>query len=127
MVDFVDGSWLDQKKKFKGERFRSQTPDDAHDWVLYLRREGKKQGYNSSFKLESKRAKVREVETAANELPFEIQFPAESELAAGKSYDFNGTRTKSTLAAWRAFSSPLRYKEFCRLAGRQSATCACPW
>ena len=59
----IDGSWLDEKKKFKGERFTTQTPNDAHDWVLYVRREGKKQNYNKSFKLESKKAKLRTVET----------------------------------------------------------------
>ena len=38
----IDGSWLDQKKKFKGDRFRGTPPDSNQDWVLYVRREGKK-------------------------------------------------------------------------------------
>ena len=94
----IDGSWLDEKKKFKGERFTAQTPNDAHDWVLYVRREGKKQNYNKSFKLESKKAKLRTVETNPAELPFAIQFPTESELTAGREHEFNATLTKSTIA-----------------------------
>lgn len=97
----IDGSWIDEKKKFKGSRFTAQTPNDEHDWVLYVRREGKKQGYNKSFKLESKRVKLREVETNPAELPFAIQFPAESELTAGREHEFNATLTKSTIAAKR--------------------------
>ncbi len=97
----IDGSWIDEKKKFKGERLTARTPDDAHDWVLYVRREGKKQGYNKSFKLESKRAKLRTVETNPAELPFAIQFPTESALTAGREHDFNATLTKSTIAAKR--------------------------
>ncbi len=97
----IDGSWLDQKKRFKGERFTTQTPDNEHDWVLYVRREGKKQNYNNSFKLESKRAKLRDVETSVGELPFEIQFPAEGELRAGEKHEFSATLKKSTIAAKR--------------------------
>lgn len=97
----IDGSWLDRKKKFKGSRLTAQTPSGVHDWVLYVRREGKKQSYNKSFKLESRRAKLREVETNPGELPFAIQFPTESELTAGREHEFNATLTKSTIAAKR--------------------------
>lgn len=97
----ADGTWLDQKKKFKGDRYRSRTPDDKRDWVLYLRREGKKQGYNKSFFLESKAPRLREVEHVPSELPFEIQLPSESGLQAGREHDFNATLRKNTIAAKR--------------------------
>lgn len=96
-----DGSWLDQKKKFKGDRFRSRTPDDDRDWVLYVRREGKKQGYNKSFILESKRPRLREVEHSPTALPFEIQLPSEREIRAGREHEFNATLRKNTIAAKR--------------------------
>lgn len=96
-----DGTWLDQKKKFKGDRFRSRTPDDDRDWVLYLRREGKKQGYNKSFFLESKAPRIREVEHSPSELPFEIQLPSGNEVQAGREHEFNATLRKSTIAAKR--------------------------
>ena len=91
----LDGSWLDQKEKFKGERFRAAgPPDDAHDWVLYVRREGKKQSMNRSYVLESRRPPIKKVETAESETPFEIQLPADAELVVGRAFDFNATLTK---------------------------------
>ena len=96
-----DGTWLDQKKKFKGDRYRSRTPDDEHDWVLYVRREGKKQGFNKSFYLESKKPRIREVEHSPSELPFEIQLPSESAIQAGHEHEFNATLRKNTIAAKR--------------------------
>ena len=97
----ADGSWLDQKKKFKGDRYRSRTPDDQRDWVLYVRREGKKQDYNKSFILESKAPKIPDVEHTPSELPFEIQLPGANEIMAGRDHEFNATLTKSTIAAKR--------------------------
>ena len=91
----LDGSWLDQKEKFKGERFRAAgPPDDSHDWVLYVRREGKKQSMNRSYVLESRRPRIKKVETAKSETPFEIQLPDDAELAVGREFDFNVTLTK---------------------------------
>ncbi len=99
--DPATGAWFDQKKKFKGDRYRSRTPDDAHDWVLYVRREGKKQDYNRSFFLESKPPRFREVEVNPSAVPFEIQLPAESKLHVGREHQFNATLLKDTIAARR--------------------------
>lgn len=95
----VDGSWFDEKKKFKGDRYRGSPPDANHDWVLYVRREGKKESFNKRYYLEARRVVPKEVETRPAELPFEIQFPDQQELVAGETYDFNATVTKSTEAA----------------------------
>ena len=98
----VTGEWLHQKDKFKGERFISSGPPDAtHDWVLYVRREGKKQGMNRSYHLESRRPKPKEIESAVSEVPFRIQLPSEPALVAGQSYEFNATLTKDTVASKR--------------------------
>ena len=97
----ANGAWFDQKKKFKGDRYRSRTPDDKQDWVLYIRREGKKQDYNKSFVLESKLPRFREVEYSPSEVPFEIQLPEGNELQAGRAHDFNATLLKNTIAAKR--------------------------
>ena len=99
--DPSDGSWHDQKKKFKGDRYRSRTPSDDRDWVLYLRREGKKKGYNKSFILESKTPRFREVEHLQAELPFDIQLPSANEIRVGQEHDFNATLRKNTIAAKR--------------------------
>ena len=97
----VDGAWFDQKKKFKGDRYRSNTPDDLNDWVLYIRREGKKQDFNNSFILESKPLKSREIEHSVTALPFEIQMPEQSQLVVGQKHAFNATLKKNTIAAKR--------------------------
>lgn len=97
----ASGAWFDQKKKFKGDRYRSRTPDDKQDWVLYIRREGKKQDYNKSFILESKPPRFREIEYSPAELPFEIQLPEGNELQAGRAHEFNATLLKNTIAAKR--------------------------
>ena len=98
----IDGTWLDDKKKFKGERFRSPgPPDPSHDWVLYIRRDGKKERMNKSFFLEARGVKMKEVEARAAETPFAIQFPDGNELVAGQEYEFSATLTKSTAAAKR--------------------------
>lgn len=99
--DPATGAWFDQKKKFKGDRYRARTPDDRQDWVLYIRREGKKQDFNKSFILESKAPRIRQIEHSPNELPFEIQLPPEGELQAGSPYEFNATLVKNTIAAKR--------------------------
>ena len=93
----IDGTMLDEKKKFKGDRFTSAPPSNDHDWVLYLRREGKTQRMNESYFLEARRVVPKDVETI--DLPFEIQFPDQQHLTAGESYQFNATLTKSTRAA----------------------------
>ena len=95
----VDGAWLDQKKKFKGERFRSPSPDEQQDWVLYVRKEGKKQSWNEKYFLEARRVTPKEVETSSSEVPFEIQFPDSEALTAGEAAQFNATLTKSSAAA----------------------------
>ncbi len=97
----VDGSWYDQKKRFKGERFRSPSPDDTQDWVLYVRREGKKQSFNQKYYLEARGVKPKEVETGRSEVPFKIQFPDVDALTAGDDPEFNATLTKSSTAAKR--------------------------
>ncbi len=99
--DPATGEWFDQKKKLKSDRFRSRTPDAEKDWVLYVRREGKKQDYNKSFFLESKAPKYREIEVNPSAVPFEIQLPADASIRAGTEHDFNATLLKDTVAARR--------------------------
>jgi len=93
----IDGTWVDEKKKFKGERFTGRPPNESHDWVLYLRREGKKESMDKKFYLEARSVKPKDVETI--DLPFEIQLPDQQRLTAGEAYQFNATLTKATRAA----------------------------
>lgn len=99
--DPLTGEWFDQKKKFKGDRFQSATPDDKQDWVLYIRKEGKKESWNKKYFLEARGVKMKEVETATSEVPYAIQFPDQEALTVGQTYEFNATLTKDTRAARR--------------------------
>ena len=92
----IDGTWVDEKKKFKGERFNTPGPPDAsHDWVLYLRREGRKQAMNNSFLLAWRKIRPKKIESTIADVPFEIQLPDEDELVAGGEFQFNATLKKT--------------------------------
>ena len=98
----IDGTWVHQKDKFKGERFvAAGPPDPSHDWVLYVRREGKKEGMNKSYYLEARVPKPKEIDSSPADTPFTIQLPEVSKLVAGQEYDFNATLTRDTPAAKR--------------------------
>ena len=98
----IDGTWLDQKDEFKGERFITPgPPDDSHDWVLYVRREGRKRSLRNSYKIDFRRPRVKEIEISPAEVPYDIQLPDEQELVAGQEYEFNATITKDSRAARR--------------------------
>jgi len=93
----IDGTWVHEKDKFKGELFTAGGPPNSdHDWVLYVRREGKKKSMNKSYILESRRAAPKKVLTAAADVPYEIQLPESFELTAGQEYEFNATITKDS-------------------------------
>jgi hypothetical protein len=103
------GEWLHDKKGFKGERYTSDgPPDKGRDWVLYIRREGKKQGMLRSYKLESRTVVLQPPETSKTEVPFEIQLPQETVIKAGEVLEFNATlrktnrATRNTLWLWTA-------------------------
>ena len=92
----IDGTWIDEKKKFKGERFNTPgPPDPSHDWVLYLRREGRKEAMNNSFLLAWRKIKPKKIEAGVADVPYEIQFPDTDALTAGGTFDFNATVKKT--------------------------------
>ena len=92
----IDGTWVDQKDGFKGERFNTPgPPDDSHDWVLYVRREGRKQAMNNSFLLAWRKIRPKKIESTIADVPYEIQLPDEDELVAGREFQFNATLKKT--------------------------------
>jgi hypothetical protein len=62
-------------KDYKGEVFSRPTPDNAHDWVLQVPREGHKESMLRSYYFESQDPPVQEVETNTSKIPFEIVDP----------------------------------------------------
>jgi hypothetical protein len=95
-------------KNVKTERFASEPPDRSHDWVLHISREGRKEGMLKSYKFESRRILLQDVEVSASKVPFQLTQP-ESDTISLKSpaaYALKLTRethaTRSMLYLWTA-------------------------
>lgn len=83
-------AWMDPatgervvQKDWKGERFAAEPPSAAHDWVLIISREGRKEGMLRSYKFDSRPIALQEVEQSPEKIPFEIAQPADDALQAG--------------------------------------------
>jgi hypothetical protein len=83
-------------KDFKGERWTGEPPDKSHDWVLHISREGHKEGMLRSYKFESRRILMQEIEAA--KAPFEIEQPAESTLSISKPVPYAAKIKRETRA-----------------------------
>jgi hypothetical protein len=108
-----DVEWLnpasgetEKLKNVKTERFATEPPDRTHDWVLHLSREGHKEGMLRSYKFESRRILMQDVEVSANKVPFQIVQPAGDTISlhAATPYTVKLTRethaTRSMLYLW---------------------------
>jgi hypothetical protein len=100
-----DVQWLNpatgeslEQKKYSGEHFTGEAPDQSHPWVLYIAREGHKEGMLKSYKFESRPVPVQEVETDLKKIPFEIAAPPGNTLEAGKPAQFSVKLTRETRA-----------------------------
>jgi uncharacterized protein DUF5060/uncharacterized protein DUF4038/collagenase-like protein with putative collagen-binding domain len=95
-------------KDAKGERFAGEPPDKTHDWVLHISREGHKEGMLKSYKFESRRILMQEVEVSARKVPFEVAQPAGDtiSLRSPAAYAVKLTRethaTRSMMYLWTA-------------------------
>ncbi|MGI8988842.1 MAG: DUF5060 domain-containing protein [Bryobacteraceae bacterium] len=63
-------------KNFKGDRFLGDPPDRAHDWVLHISREGKKESMLKEYKFETAPPVLQEVESNPEKVPFTIDEPS---------------------------------------------------
>lgn len=68
-------------KDYKGETFSQQTPDNAHDWILQVPREGHKESMLRSYRFESVDPPVQEIETDASKIPFQVVDPPGDEIS----------------------------------------------
>ena len=95
-------------KDVKGEHFAGEPPDRSHDWVLHISREGHKQGMLKSYKFESRRVLLQEVEVSAEKVPFKIVDPSADTISlhSPPAYSAKLTRethaTRSVLYLWTA-------------------------
>lgn len=74
----ISGEVVAMKQKNKGEIFTGRPPDEAHDWVLHLSREGHKASMLKNYKFDSREPALalQEIEGNPEKVPFEIVTPA---------------------------------------------------
>lgn len=84
-------------KDFKANRFTGEPPSAEHDWVLHISREGRKEGMLRSYKFESRRIYMQEVEQSPTKIPYEIVQPA-GPLTMGSPIPYETKLTRSSRA-----------------------------
>jgi hypothetical protein len=72
-INPADGSVI--RKKFSGDHYTAAPPDNTHDWVLHLVREGAVESMNRSYKFESRDIQMQEIEVNPEKAPFDIEQP----------------------------------------------------
>ncbi len=107
-----DVQWIDPangrvvRSKFKGDKFAGDTPDQSHDWVLHLVREGRLESLARSYKFESRigeegsRAQpivLQDVETVAGKVPFDLEAP-DGDIPAASPTTYSAKITRQTRA-----------------------------
>jgi len=93
-------------KGYKGKHFTGEAPDKTHDWVLRISREGHKESMLKSYKFDSRRVPVQEIEIDPAKTPFDVASPPEGELKVGAANKFalkitrQSRATRSLLVEW---------------------------
>jgi hypothetical protein len=108
-----DVSWINpqsgeatKEKGYNGEHFTGEPPDRSHPWVLHISREGTKEGMLKSWKFESRRVPVQEVEQSPEKTPFDVATPGEGTISISRAPYYaikikRDTRaTRSLLIEW---------------------------
>jgi hypothetical protein len=96
--------WIDpatgertKAKKFSGEHFTIEPPNKSHDWILHVVREGRVAGMNRSYKFESRRIVMQEVEANSPKVPFTLEAP-KTELSISRALPFETKITRESRA-----------------------------
>jgi hypothetical protein len=99
-----DVFWIDpatgestRGKKFSGDHFTGAPPNNSHDWVLHVVREGRVAGMNKSYKFESRKIELQEVESNSAKVPFAIEEP-KGPLSMSKTVAYSARITRATRA-----------------------------
>ncbi len=97
-INPLNGEFVHEKKDFKGEKFSGEPPDNTHDWILHLSRDGKKEGMAKSYKFEARHVILQEVEQTPAKAPYEIEEPAGDDVSASKPGPFAAKIKRETRA-----------------------------
>ncbi len=96
-INPATGEELPLKDK-RTDIFSQPTPDNSHDWILDVEREGHKEGMLRSVYFESVDPPVQEVETDSSKIPFEITEPSGDVILPDISTPFEAKLTKNNRA-----------------------------
>jgi hypothetical protein len=96
-IDPATGETTKEKKEWKGDVYKGSPPDAAHDWILHLSRDGRKEGMARSYFFESWRVPVQEPEVSKAKAPYVLVKPGVEEvLEVGKAIPFEIELKKET-------------------------------
>lgn len=84
------------RKEMNSDKIVAEPPDREHDWVLHISREGRKQSMLRSYKFESRRVLMQEVENVVSKIPFQITLPAGDEIRVTPPPMYEAKLTKQT-------------------------------
>jgi hypothetical protein len=94
-INPIDGEIT--RQKFKGDHFTGQPPDQSHDWVLRVAREGRVESMNKSYRFESREITLQEIDANTDKVPFAIEQPG-GDLAVGQGPAYAAKVTRDTRA-----------------------------
>ena len=86
-------------KDYKGEVFSRATPDTAHDWILQVPRDGKKESMLKYYYFESDDPPLQEVESDSAKVPFQIVDPPGDKLSPALPAPFSIKITRANRAS----------------------------
>lgn len=101
-----DVAWLNpltgetqwEKKKYRGEHYTGQPPDNAHPWVLRVSREGTKESMLRSYYFESKDLAMQEIESDADKVVYQVDQPSADSLKVDEPVDYSARLKRQTRA-----------------------------
>ncbi len=101
-INPADGESL-KAKKYSGEYFTGEPPDQSHDWVLHVVREGRVESMNKSYKFESREILMQEVEANTEKVPFALEQP-KGDLSMSRPVAYAAKMTRESRATrWMMF------------------------
>jgi hypothetical protein len=101
-IDPASGQ-ITKAKDFRGEKFVGEPPDKAHDWLLHLSRDGRKEGMAKSYRFESRPQLAQEIEFDPAKIPFEIVEPSAEKLSLGSTLKYEAAIKRPTRATREMF------------------------
>lgn len=87
------------EKNWRGAIFSRPTPDNSHDWILDIEREGHKESMLKSVRFESIDPPVQEVEIDSAKIPFDVTDPPGEQINAKQAVPFKIKVTRANRAS----------------------------